>query len=342
MSLGHVTRSFRYDNVAHIAKRRSVCKTQIARRRGTTSSASQSNSQSSSPSPFATNALSFGIGSLAGTAGSLAGMGGGFIMIPLMTSILKLSQHQAHATSLFAVTATGLAGAVAYGPDAVHLESAAAVAVCGMVSARWGANFTRSLSERTLKRALGVLMLAMAPIVPLKAYIMHHNEGRAETYIADNAEATSHSPHALHSPHTNERASPRLQTSFQDTILSQPSRILIPSCIGLCSGFLAGVFGVGGGVIVVPALTLASGSTMTHQEALATSLAAMVLPAAVGTMTHARAKSVAMRVAPALSIGALVGAYIGGKLAMQTNESTLRWGFSGLLATVGLRTIIKA
>lgn len=44
------------------------------------------------------------IGSLAGVCGSLVGLGGGFVMIPMMTSFLRLSQHQAHGTSLFAVT----------------------------------------------------------------------------------------------------------------------------------------------------------------------------------------------------------------------------------------------
>ncbi len=55
---------------------------------------------------------SFSIGTVAGFAGSLAGMGGGFIMIPMMTSasMLSLTQHVAHGTSLFAVTTTGLAG----------------------------------------------------------------------------------------------------------------------------------------------------------------------------------------------------------------------------------------
>ncbi len=66
---------------------------------------------------------SFSIGTLAGLLGSLAGMGGGFVMIPLMTAArsslwrggLGVSQHQAHGTSLFAVGTTGLAGALGYG-----------------------------------------------------------------------------------------------------------------------------------------------------------------------------------------------------------------------------------
>ena len=56
------------------------------------------------PPPPSLESKAFGIGSLAGVLGSLAGMGGGFVMIPLMTSsLLRLPQHSAHGTSLCAV-----------------------------------------------------------------------------------------------------------------------------------------------------------------------------------------------------------------------------------------------
>jgi uncharacterized membrane protein YfcA len=250
----------------------------------------------------------FTIGGVAGALGSLAGMGGGFVMIPLMTSgLLRLSQHQAHGTSLFAVAATGLAGSISYF-EHVQIESAATVAIFGVMTARLGAQMTAKLSEKILKRALGVLMLAMAPAVPLKAYIL-------EKHAADQA------------------------TKVKGD-LSIAQRFLPPAAIGLASGFLAGLFGVGGGTIVVPALTMAT--DMNHYQALATSLAAMTLPAIVGTVTHARAGNVAFRVAPALAMGAATGAFMGGQLGLKMDEITLRWGFSGLLAVLGARTLLKA
>lgn len=74
---------------------------------------------------------------------------------------LGRTQHQAHGTSLFAVMATGMAGAISYG-DSVQYGAAAAVALTGMLSARLGAKMTGSISEKMLKRYLGYLMLAMA------------------------------------------------------------------------------------------------------------------------------------------------------------------------------------
>ena len=236
-------------------------------------------------------------------------MGGGFVMIPLMTSsLLKLTQHQAHGTSLFAVAATGIAGALGYSGE-VQIEAAAAIAACGMVSARLGAATTTKMSEQSLKRALGVFMLMVAPIVPAKAYFVHRSNDK---------------------------------DSFKEGLESRPfpQRLVGPALIGCGSGFLAGLFGVGGGAVVVPALTVLT--DMSHYQALGTSLCAMCLPAMVGTATHFAKGNVAMQVAPPLALGAFVGAYLGGKVGLHTNENALRWGFSCLMAVLGIKTLLRA
>lgn len=170
------------------------------------------------------------IGSVAGTLGSLAGMGGGFVMIPMMTSAstwlgLRLTQHQAHGTSLFAVAATGMAGAISYGSAVVQIPEAVAVSITAMITARWGAQTTLALSEISLRRALGILMLLMAPLVPAKAYYLQHIYTEKEQQ-----------PDATDT--TTETQLPVSEWSIQ--------KLMAPSIIGLGSGFLAGLFGVGG------------------------------------------------------------------------------------------------
>ncbi|GAX14886.1 hypothetical protein FisN_29Lh100 [Fistulifera solaris] len=267
----------------------------------------------------------FAIGTLAGTMGSLAGMGGGFVMIPLLTGVCRLSQHQAHGTSLAAVMATGLAGAVSY-QDHVDFAAAGPLAAAAMLTASLGAKTTTFLSEKWLKRALGVLLLVMGPAVPAKQHIV---------------EQYSH----LHHPQNTMEGEENYATSTSHNIESSYPKWVAPASIGLCSGYLAGLFGVGGGTLVVPALLFTqqddSSAPYTHHQALATSLAAMVLPAFVGTVTHTKAGNVAFRLAPPLALGALLGAYGGGKLAVATNESTLQWGFSALLVLLGVRTLQK-
>jgi uncharacterized protein len=237
-------------------------------------------------------------------------------MIPLMTSsLLKLSQHQAHGTSLFAVAATGIAGALGYSGQ-VDLEAAVAISVSGMIMARAGAGMTANMSERTLKRALGVFMLLVAPLVPAKAYFVQLQQHEKVKNMA----AAAHNRNDLAERGFLQRVGP-------------------PAMIGLASGFLAGLFGVGGGAIVVPALTLCT--DMTHYQALGTSLCAMALPAMVGTSTHYSKGNVAMRIAPTLALGSFVGAFLGGKIGLHTDETTLRWGFSSLMVVLGVRTLVK-
>jgi Mrp family chromosome partitioning ATPase/uncharacterized membrane protein YfcA len=184
----------------------------------------------------------FGIGTLAGLLGSLAGMGGGFVMIPLMTSsLLRLSQHQAHGTSLFAVAATGIAGAFSYG-SAVLWEPAAAVAVTGMATARLGAQATTVLSETALKRSLGVLMIVMSVAVPVKAHIMEqYQESESHTVVHSSKNGGSDS---------SDEENP------SSTMLRVLERAAPAAAIGSCSGFMAGLFGVGGVSMVLQYVSL--------------------------------------------------------------------------------------
>ena len=265
-------------------------------------------------------------------------------MIPLMTSphLLRLPQHTAHGTSLFAVAATGIAGAVGYISSGVDIEmdSAVALTAAAMVTARWGAMTTARLSERRLKLLLGVFMLCVAPMVPAKSYIVDRfggdvddddgggGGGAADQNVDAKIKLICAETESDNDSNTSMMSSERLH------------RLLTSGTIGLTSGFLAGLFGVGGGAIVVPALTLST--DLSHYQALGTSLMAMTLPACVGTWTHYQRGNVAMKVAPALAAGAFVGAYMGGKVGTNIEEEKLRWGFSGLMVALGLRTITKS
>src|SRR5262249_40252543 len=76
--------------------------------------------------------------------------------------------------------------------------------------------------------------------------------------------------------------------------------------LGLVAGALAGFLGVGGGLIVVPALTLAFG--MSQQAAQGTSLAVMLVTAPAAAIEHGRHGNVVWRLVPMLALGAALGA----------------------------------
>jgi uncharacterized membrane protein YfcA len=111
---------------------------------------------------------------------------------------------------------------------------------------------------------------------------------------------------------------------------------LIFVLIGLGSGVLAGLFGIGGGVVIVPALILIA--RMPAQLATGTSLASLLLPVgALGAWAYYKEGHV--RVVPALLIGLglFFGAYFGARLAQGMSALALKRSFSVFLVVIAAR-----
>jgi uncharacterized membrane protein YfcA len=99
--------------------------------------------------------------------------------------------------------------------------------------------------------------------------------------------------------------------------------------IGFAAGVVAGMLGVGGGILFVPALTLALG--MGHLEAISTSLVAIVPVAAVGAWRQHGYGNVRLREGALLGLLAAGGAVGGVALANVVDEDVLRVLFAGLM-----------
>lgn len=116
--------------------------------------------------------------------------------------------------------------------------------------------------------------------------------------------------------------------------MSSRDRLLL-LVVGLGAGFLSGVFGVGGGILVVPGLMMFV--RMEQRRAHGTSLAA-VLPIAVASLvTYWAHDHVDWPVALWLSIGALAGAFVGASLLAIISKRNLALVFAIVLAIVGIR-----
>ena len=163
--------------------------------------------------------MSFLIGLLAGIFGGLVGLGGGVIMIPLLVGALRLTQHQAHGTSLVALVFTGIAGAVSYGMQgAVDMTASALLAATAIITARAGARFAHALQEWKLKRSFGGFLLIVSFLMLAKPCLP--------------------------------------QLAGMD---AGWTKIIILLLTGVFTGFLSGMMGVGGGTIMVPAMVLLAG-----------------------------------------------------------------------------------
>ena len=104
--------------------------------------------------------------------------------------------------------------------------------------------------------------------------------------------------------------------------------------IGLVAGFFSALFGVGGGILVVPLLVLMA--EYEQRPAMATSLAAIGLIALVGCVSYALHGEVDFGHAAALGVPAAVGAVLGTRLQQHIATRTLTFSFAVLLVAVGV------
>ncbi|HWB70672.1 MAG TPA: sulfite exporter TauE/SafE family protein [Egibacteraceae bacterium] len=114
-------------------------------------------------------------------------------------------------------------------------------------------------------------------------------------------------------------------------------RSVLALALGVVAGLLSGLFGVGGGIVLVPGLTLVL--ALAQHRAHATSLAAIILVAASALPPFVRLRAVAFGPAAALAAGALVGAWLGAGLMDRIPGRRLRQGFALLLLVVAARLV---
>ncbi|MEX2446846.1 MAG: sulfite exporter TauE/SafE family protein [Dehalococcoidia bacterium] len=101
-------------------------------------------------------------GGVGGFASGLTGIGGGTVMVPLLTGLLQMPQRRAHATSLVIVIFAALAAVVQYaGRGEVRWELAAALTVSAVVGAQIGARTMHAIPDRPLRIIFSVFLIAV-------------------------------------------------------------------------------------------------------------------------------------------------------------------------------------
>ncbi|GAB4389941.1 MAG: sulfite exporter TauE/SafE family protein [Thermodesulfovibrionales bacterium] len=240
--------------------------------------------------------MSVVIGLLAGFFGGLLGIGGGVVMIPMMVGFLGVSQHRAHGTSMAAMVFIGLAGAATYGlKGSVDLAAGLYLAASAMATAHLGARYASKLSELRLRRCFGVFLVLVSGLMVSKPYI----------------------------------------SGFVIVAASGVGKALVLLVAGVVTGFVAGLMGVGGGAIMVPAMVLFVG--LSQHVAQGTSLLTMVPAGVVGAWTHMSLGNVDRRLLWGLVPGVIAGSYLGGSAALFLPAGTLRVVFAVVLAWTGVR-----
>lgn len=113
--------------------------------------------------------------------------------------------------------------------------------------------------------------------------------------------------------------------------------ILTLVAIGLFAGIIGAALGVGGGIVIVPALVVLL--TVPQHAAQGTSLAVIVPTAIVATLVHSRAGRVDLRLALGLGAGGVIGGVLGAFTALSLDALLLRRLFALFLVLMALRML---
>jgi uncharacterized membrane protein YfcA len=245
------------------------------------------------------NPRAIGVGLVGGLTSGLLGVGGGIVLVPLLGRFLHLDQRRAQATSLAILVFTALAAALAYRAAGTVDLRLAALLALGSIP---GVRLGALASARVSSAALRRGFGVLALLVGVRLLLEHL-------------------------PASSGLARPGLVG------------MALEVAVGFGVGWLAGMFGVGGGVILVPVLVLLFG--VPQHQAQGVSLFMIVPTSIVGAWTQLRLGTVEKRLVPPVAIASVVAAIAAAALAHQLPGPLLRRIFGLLLLFVGARMALR-
>ena len=237
-----------------------------------------------------------GVGAGAGVVSGLFGVGGGIVLVPYLVLVRGWEQKRAQATALVMVAMAATAGLVPYAwSGTVVWAASASILAGGLIGAVLGSALVKRVHSWVLQLAFAGLLLVAALRL-----------------------VTAPVPEAAGGV---EQLSPALVAAYVAS--------------GLAMGILSALFGIGGGILLVPLLVAVFGYD--QRLAAGTSLAVMGLIALVGAIRQGGHGATDWRAGALLGVGGAVGGVAGALLAQVLPLTVLTWLFALLLVITAVR-----
>ncbi|MBX3427241.1 MAG: sulfite exporter TauE/SafE family protein [Pirellulales bacterium] len=264
------------------------------------------------------SALAFG--AIVGLSLGLTGGGGAIFAVPLLVYGLGVEPRQAVGVSLAAVGTTaaiGFLGRRRIGQ--AELPTGLLFAGAGMVGAPIGSWISGMIPETWLLSSFALLMLVVAARMWRAAGM--RSAGATRLAAADDD-------------------GPTCRRDAAGTLrLTSPCAALLTT-VGVLSGVLSGLYGVGGGFVIVPALVMFSG--MAIHRAVGTSLLVIALVSGAGVVSHCWAgRAIPLETTALFVLGGLGGMRAGSALGRRISGPALQRGFAGAIVAVALFVAVR-
>ncbi len=259
----------------------------------------------------------FAVGVLVGGLGSMLGIGGGVLLIPLLTTLFGVPIKTAIGTSIVSVIATSsAAGAVYVGRGLSHTRLSMVMEIATTLGALAGGITAVLISPNALSFIFGALLIYVAyslQRLPKEEQIVEPT-GLLDTSYTD--------------PRTGE------------VVAYGVHHLPLGMVASFFAGNISGLLGIGGGVIKVPIMTLVMGVPL--RAAIGTSNFMIGIEAATSAVIYYQHGYINPSIAIPTALGVLVGAQIGTRIGGRVRSHRLKQIFQALLVLFGLVMFIKA
>jgi hypothetical protein len=273
--------------------------------------------------PLTFTLITFGISLVAGVLGALLGLGGGIIVIPALTLLLKIDIRYAIGASIVSVIATSSGAAAAYVRERMtNLRVAMVLEIATTSGALSGAYLAGRIGGRWLYLIFGVVLGYSALAMLRKLRDSPTPEGRRDR-VADRLR--------LHDSYFDEAAGREIHYRVART----PLGFVLMYIAGVVSGLL----GIGSGALKVPAMDLAMGLPI--KVSTATSNFMIGVTAAASASLYFARGDINPFIAAPVAVGVLIGALLGSRLLPKLQSSTIRLIFVVVLLWISAEMLFK-
>ena len=234
------------------------------------------------------------LGIIVGLVAALLGIGGGLLYVPALT-LVGASPIQATATSLLGISLGAISSSWQnWRSQYLNTKLVILLAIPAMLSVGLGVAVANRIAEN-------YLLFGFAGLQLVAIYLINWKKNLARSYRSKITKSVS---------------LPKVAS------------------IGFSAGILSGVFGVGGGIIMVPLQRSFLGESL--KASITTSLGAIVLISGVGVTQHALAGNVLWLPGLLLGVGSLIGGQLGARLLPKLPEIWVQYLFTGLLISLAI------